>query len=51
MVVHSVESAFSNQAVANEEDLNSAALRYPDYDKDALAWFRKSMEYNCVGGS
>lgn len=23
---------------------------YPDYDKDALVWFRKSMEYNCLGG-
>jgi hypothetical protein len=28
----------------------SCARSYPDYDKDALAWFKKSMEYNCVGG-
>lgn len=23
---------------------------YPDFDKPALDWFRKSMEYNCLGG-
>eukprot|EP00039_Didymoeca_costata_P001458 m.52691 g.52691 ORF g.52691 m.52691 type:complete len:356 (+) comp10811_c0_seq1:60-1127(+) len=23
---------------------------YPDYNKDAIVWFRKVMEYNCLGG-
>jgi len=33
-----------------EEVLADAEKLYPDYDKEALGWFRYSMEYNCLGG-
>lgn len=30
--------------------LNDLEAEYPDYDKGAIAWFRESMVYNCIGG-
>jgi len=33
-----------------DEIISTTEKDYPDYDKDALVWFRKSMEYNTLGG-
>ncbi|EDQ91435.1 uncharacterized protein MONBRDRAFT_6210 [Monosiga brevicollis MX1] len=33
-----------------DEIIHGVEQEYPDYDKGAIAWFRRVLEYNCPGG-
>ena len=33
-----------------DEIIDSVKTEYPDFDADAVQWFRRVLEYNCPGG-